>query len=235
MDETDSTMADAARRAATLAGPTWIMAHRQSSPHGRRGRAWRDAGGNFAATLVYRPVGGLEQAALRSFVAAVSLYFTIGLMIDRDRLSLKWPNDVLLDGGKVAGILLQSSGPAEAPLLSIGIGVNLVSSPDQSEVEEGATRPVSILGAGGKPETPESFLSFLAGHYDQHERLFAEFGFDPIRRLWLRHAAKLGEVITARTTRDTFTGRFETVDANGHLVLNTATGRKAIAAADVYF
>lgn len=228
-------MTEAARRAATLAGPTWIFAHRQTSPHGRRGRAWKDTGGNFAATLVYRPVGGIEQAALRSFVAAVSLYFTLGLMIDRNRLSLKWPNDVLLDGGKVAGILLQSSGPANASSLSIGIGVNLVSAPAPSEVERGATPPVSVLGAGGKPETAESFLTFLAGHYDQHERLFAGFGFDPIRRIWLRHAAKLGEVITARTTRDTFTGVFETVDATGHLVLNTATGRKAIAAADIYF
>ena len=82
---------------------------------------------------------------------------------------------------------------------------------------------------------PVEFLAFLAGHFASLETLFQEFGFDPIRRLWLKHAARLGEVITARTPRDEITGTFETVDETGQLVLRTPKGQVQISAADVYF
>ena len=234
-DELDSTMAEAARIGPDLKRPTWIMARRQTAAHGRRGRPWSGGEGNLAATLCYRPGGPLDQAALRSFVASVSLYYALALLIDRTRLSLKWPNDVLLDGGKVAGILLEAFGPPEAPTLAVGIGVNLVTAPGPDKVEPGAVHAVSVADAGGKGENPEDVLTLLASHYDQHERLFTDLGFDPIRRLWLRHAARLGETITARMTTHSVTGRFETVDAAGHLVLKTRTGLETISAADVFF
>ena len=78
-------------------------------------------------------------------------------------------------------------------------------------------------------------LFWLASHFATLEKLFGEFGFDPIRRLWLRHASHLGQEITARTAREEITGTFETVDAAGHLVLTTAKSRHAIPAADVFF
>ncbi|MEO0943886.1 MAG: biotin--[acetyl-CoA-carboxylase] ligase [Pseudomonadota bacterium] len=236
LDETDSTMAEARRRAPELAGPTWIFAKRQTQPHGRRGRAWAHPDGNFAATLFLRPGGTAEQAALRSFTAAVALFYTLGMTTGQKGLTLKWPNDVLLNGGKVAGILLESSARAGGvDWLAIGIGINLVEAPPTDAVEPGAVPPVSVKGVVGKVETAEDTLFWLASHYADHERIFTEFGFDPIRRLWLRHAARLGEVITARTARDSLSGTFETVDEVGQLVLRTAKGQVAIPAADVFF
>src|SRR4051812_26652041 len=137
--ETDSTNAEALRRAAAGAtGPLWILARRQTAARGRRGRPWSMAPGNFAATLLDRPPGGL---ALRSFVAALALHDAMISITGRPALfALKGPNDVLLAGGKLAGILLES-GPAGT--LAVGIGVNLAEGPDPATLEPGAAQPVS--------------------------------------------------------------------------------------------
>jgi BirA family biotin operon repressor/biotin-[acetyl-CoA-carboxylase] ligase len=235
LDQVDSTMAEAARRAATLDRPTWIMAHRQTAARGRRGRTWENPEGNFAATFVYRPGGNPASAALRSFMAANALFEALAMKIDRDRLSLKWPNDVLLNGGKVAGILLESTGRAggQVDWLAIGIGVNLVDVP--RDVRDASFPPVSLAGEGGEACDVHEMLSMLASNMATEERIFAELGFGPIRENWLKKAARLGEVITARTAREEITGRFETVDEAGQLVLDTPKGRVTIPAADVYF
>jgi len=234
LDEVDSTMAEAARRAPELMRPTWIMALKQTAGRGRRGRTWANPQGHFAATYVFRPAGGPGVAALRSFFAANALYEALALRIDRDRLGLKWPNDVLLDGGKVAGILLESVGTTgRVDWLSIGIGINLKDPPE--DVIAAAFPPVGFEASGGEPTDVHEMLSFLASNMETEERLFAEFGFAPIREKWLRRAARLGEVITARTARGDISGRFETVDEAGCLVLQTPKGQVRVPAAEVYF
>ena len=192
--------------------------------------------GNFAATLVVQPKGDPAQAALRSFTMALALYHSLAMLVPPSALSLKWPNDVLLQGGKVAGILLESAGQGtDIDHLSIGIGVNLAAAPDTAQVETGAVPPVSVIGAGGKSSSPEDFLFWLASHFADLENQFQQFGFDPIRHLWLKHAARLGEVLTARLPSEQITGTFHTIDAAGHLILKTAKGERRIAAAEVYF
>ncbi|WP_317057789.1 biotin--[acetyl-CoA-carboxylase] ligase [Roseovarius rhodophyticola] len=235
--EVDSTNAEAARIAPTLAGPEWILALRQTAARGRRGRVWQNPEGNFAATLVMRPEGAPGQVALRSFVASLALYDAVVAVTGRgDGLTLKWPNDVLLNGGKLAGILLESMGSGGAVThLVIGIGVNLAEAPEMAEVEADALRPVSLLSESGVAITPEDFLELLAGAYARIEAQFQSFGFAPVRAAWLDRAAKLGEVITARTSRETVTGVFETVDEHGNLVLLSGKKRHAIPAADVFF
>jgi BirA family biotin operon repressor/biotin-[acetyl-CoA-carboxylase] ligase len=234
LESVDSTMAEAARRAPVLDRPTWIMAHEQTAARGRRGRTWNNPAGNFAATLVMKPGGAPAHAALRSFLASNALFETLAMKIDRSKLALKWPNDVLLNGGKVAGILLESTGRGgSVDWLSIGIGVNLVAVPEA--LQNADFPPVSLAGEGGETTEVHEFLSLLASNMATEEGIFSELGFQPIRQKWLRHAARLGEVITARTTRDTFTGTFETVDEAGQLVLITAKGPVTIPAADVYF
>lgn len=233
----DSTNAEAARIADDLAGPEWILALEQTAGRGRRGRAWVNPVGNFAATLVLHPTEPPEVVALRSFVASLALYDAFVAVTGRPQgLSLKWPNDVLLNGGKVAGILLESVGMArDIRHIGIGIGVNLKEAPGADQVEEGALRPVSLLSETGIAVSPEEFLDALAPAYAHHEAQFRIYGFEPIRALWLDRAARLGEVITARSMRDERTGTFETVDAAGNLVLSTAKGRETIAAADIFF
>lgn len=228
----DSTMSEAARVAASSTFPQWIMAQTQTAAHGRRGRPWTMPEGNFAATLLMFPQERPELIALRSFVASLALYDALIAVTGRsDPFSLKWPNDVLLNGGKVAGILLER-GPAH---LAIGIGINLAEAPPLSMVEEGATPPVSLAHETGALVAPEEFLDLLAPSYAHWEAQFTTYGFAPIREAWLARAARLGTEIRARTMRETHHGTFETVDAFGNLVLATSKGKLTIPAAEVYF
>lgn len=233
----DSTNAEAARIAGALRGPEWILALEQTAARGRRGRPWANPPGNFAATLVMRPAESPGRVALRSFVASLALFDALVAATGRAQgLALKWPNDVLLNGGKLAGILLESAGTGDSlSHFAIGIGVNLVAAPEAAALEAGALRPVSLLSETGVAIGPEAFLDLLAPAYARHEATFVTYGFEPIRRAWLDRAARLGEAITARTSRESVTGRFETVDAAGNLVLVTARGREAIAAAEIFF
>ena len=235
--EVDSTNAEAQRRARQLAWPEWILALKQTSGRGRRGRLWADPVGNFSATLVMRPTECPELIALRSFVASLALYDTCIAVTGRaEPFALKWPNDVLLNGGKLAGILLESVGSgSQIPFLCIGIGVNLKSSPDTSQIAPGSVPPVNLLSELGADVSAEEFLDILAPCYADWELQFTTFGFEPIRHAWLARAAKIGETVTARTMRDDVTGVFETVDGQGNLVLKTSGGRHAIPAADVFF
>ena len=237
LDEVDSTLDEAARIAAGLDRPTWILARRQTAARGRRGRPWVAPEGNLFATLVMRPSGDAGAAALRSFTAALALHDALAQGIgDVGALALKWPNDVLLNGGKVAGILLESAGRgAGVAHLAIGIGVNLVAAPPVDAVEPGAARPVSVLAETGMRLAPEECLIPLAHAFDAWERQFRAHGFAPLRAAWLDRAARRGEVITARTAKDSWTGRFDGIDDQGNLLLTTPEGVRTIPAADIYF
>lgn len=225
----DSTSAEAARRASVV--PTWYLGLEQTAAKGRRGRDWSMPAGNFAASLAWRPGGDPAALALRSFAASLALHDVLtdlGVM----GLSLKWPNDVLLNGGKLAGILLESPTPG---LLVLGIGINLIAAPTPDQVEPGAFAPVSLLEATGLRVTPEAMLDALAPAFARREAQLATWGFAPIRTDWMKHAARLGQPITARTVTETTTGTFEDVDADGRLILRTADGPRKITAGDVFF
>lgn len=236
--EIDSTNAEALRRAAQgPARPVWILARRQTAGRGRRGRAWTQGGGNFAASLLLWPEGPASAAAQRSFAAALGLYDALVDATGRPELfALKWPNDVLLSGRKLAGILLETGGPARGPLgLAIGIGVNLTGVPEVSELDSRAMAPISLIDGAGIALTPEEFLDLLAPAIDHWEKRLAAEGFAPLRAAWLARAAKLGEVISARLPGREVTGLFETIDETGALVLATAEGRVTLPAAEVFF
>lgn len=227
-------MTEAARRAPDITRPTWIMAKHQTAARGRRGRAWIVPEGNLNATLIFRPEATPAEAAKRSFLAANALYQALSIYVSADKLALKWPNDVLLSGGKVAGILLESSGSGPfVNWLSIGIGVNLKHTPEG--VEGAAFAPTSLAAAGGDVVSPKDFLATLADAYATQEAKLMRLGFDRIRDEWLSKAARLGEVITARTGREDVTGIFDSIDRDGNLVLITGTGPRAIPAADIFF
>ena len=234
LDSVDSTMAEAARRAPNLDRPTWIVAKTQTAARGRRGRAWVVPKGNLNATLIFRPEATAAEAAKRSFLAANALFQALAIYVPSEKLSLKWPNDVLLSGGKVAGILLESSGQGPfVDWLSIGIGVNLKHTPEG--VTDASFPPTSLMAAGGWEADPQDFLATLADAYATQEAKLLRLGFDRIRDDWLANAARLGEIITARTGREDVTGIFDSIDRDGNLVLITGTGPRAIPAADVFF
>ncbi len=230
--ECDSTMDETLRRAGDLAAPAWIMALRQTTGRGRRGRRWHDPEGNFAATLLLRPGMPPPERALHSFIAALALHDALARATGMSaRFTLKWPNDVLLDGRKLAGILLESRGD----LLLIGIGVNLSGAPDPAALPAGALAPVALAPATGCRIGPGEFLDLLAPAFARHAAGFAAHGFAPIRRAWLARAAHLGGEVAVQAGNARLTGRFETLDEHGALVLDTGAGLRRIAAGEVFF
>ncbi|MEX2518128.1 MAG: biotin--[acetyl-CoA-carboxylase] ligase [Paracoccaceae bacterium] len=232
LDEVDSTNEEARRRAGQAEAPLWIMARRQVAGRGRHGRIWEEAGGNLYATLLMRPKGGAAEAGLLSFAASLAvaeLFESHG-----GAAELKWPNDALLNGGKAAGILLEGAGAGgRLDWLAIGCGVNLISHPAPDPAA--AHPPTSLLAATGAEVAPEDALPVLASALARWMSALDTEGFAPLREAWLSRAARLGERIEARLPRETLTGVFEDMDAEGALVLRTATGARRIHAADIYF
>ncbi len=229
-----STNAEAAARAP---GPAWVLGLEQTAGRGRRARAWASPRGNFHASLVMQPAGPVAEVALRSFVASLALRDALVAVTGLPQaFTLKWPNDVLCNGGKIAGILLEStSAGAGVAHLVVGIGVNLIAAPDANMIEAGAVPPVTLLVETGLGVTPEVFLDAIAPAFAAREAQLVGQGFASIRADWLAHAANLGQPIRARTGTATHHGTYETVDQDGALILTTAEGRLAIPAADVFF
>lgn len=230
-------MDEAARRAAELRRPTWIFAERQSHSRGRRGRPWIAPRGAFAATLSLPNPGSALAAAQRSFVAALALRDMTAQLLAPVRIGLKWPNDVLIDGRKFAGILLETKSSGGPPShVAVGIGLNMGQTPDPAALEPHAVPPIGMDEALGKPfDAPQTtVLAALATSYAHWEQVFVRDGFGPIRAAWLADAASLGRMITARIGQTATHGTFQSIDDTGALVLATPGGEKVISAAEIY-
>ncbi|KPQ08138.1 MAG: bifunctional biotin operon repressor / biotin-[acetyl-CoA-carboxylase] ligase BirA [Rhodobacteraceae bacterium HLUCCA12] len=231
LPEVDSTNAEALRRLPELGGPCWILSRRQTAGRGRRGRGWADPAGNFAATLAIRLQASPAHMALRSFAAALALHDALVAVTGLAQgFALKWPNDVLLNGGKLSGILLESGGGGA---LAVGIGVNLRAAPP---ADPGAAfAPVSLRAETGLSLSPEHLLDHLAPAFAQWEGRLQTYGFTPLRAAFLDRVTRLGEPILARTMTDTIEGRFATIDESGALVLATTGGQRVVPAAEIFF
>jgi len=228
LETVDSTNAEALRRVGQ--GDMWILTHAQPAGVGRRGKRWEMPKGNFAASLLMHSKEALPARAQRSFVAALALHEVLeGLGVSD--ISLKWPNDVLVQGRKLAGILLASAQGA----IVVGMGVNLVAAPHPADLPEHAVAPISLHEVLHTPPNAEDFLELLANAFLKYERQMRSYGFAPIREAWLRKAARIGEVIHARLPEATISGTFTTIDETGALVLQTAEGPRVLPAAEVFF
>jgi BirA family biotin operon repressor/biotin-[acetyl-CoA-carboxylase] ligase len=224
-DEIDSTNAEAKRLAASgEAGPLWLIAARQTAGRGRRGRVWDSGEGNLAATLLLRP--GKPDVAQLSFAAALAVSDMARDFAPDADIAVKWPNDVLADGEKLAGILLES----ESDWLAIGIGVNLAVHPSDTEF------PATSLAALGVPApAPEAALGVVATRFAHWYDLWMMNGFEPLRDAWLARAGGLGGPIRARLPHEERSGLFVGLDSNGALLLNEQGQIRAITAGEVFF
>jgi len=230
----DSTNEEARRLAERgEAGPIWIQADMQTAGRGRRGRAWSSPTGNLAATLFLRPARPAGECAQLSFVAALAVSEALAAVSSVIEVRLKWPNDVLANGKKVAGILLESaSAGSETPSwLAVGIGVNLARFPDETEFPA-----TSLVALGTKAPSAEDFLTALAATFAKWYETWSVRGFAEIRDAWLARAAGLGTRIRARLENEEIYGVFEGIDGQGALILRTDLARsRVIAAGDVFF
>ncbi len=225
--EVDSTNAEARRRAeAGEAGPLWITAGRQTQGKGRRGRAWETGPDNLAATLLLQPDAPPAQAAQLSFAAALAVADLAAHYAPDVAVTVKWPNDVLARGRKLAGILLEVG----RDWLAVGIGVNLTSYPEDTDFPA-----TSLPALGVVPPTPDEALVVLAARFAHWQAAWAAQGFAPLRTAWLARAGRLGLPIRARLPHEERQGAFEGIDETGALLLREPGGLRAITAGEVFF
>jgi BirA family biotin operon repressor/biotin-[acetyl-CoA-carboxylase] ligase len=223
----DSTNEEAKRLAVTgEAGPVWIRAAQQTAGRGRQGRTWESLTGNLAATLLLTPARPQAEWPQLSFAAAIATADMAAGFAPAAHIAVKWPNDVLADGKKLAGILLERAGPA----LAIGIGVNLACFPAGAEFPA-----TSLADLGAVPPAPDAALTALAAQFAKWYEVWSAHGFAPLRDAWLARAAGLGARIRARLPGEERHGVFEGIDATGALLLKEGTGTRAISAGDVFF
>ena len=245
-EELDSSNAEARRLAMTgERGPLWVWAKRQSAGRGRRGRAWRASGEDLTATLLFhpqerRPGATPGEVATLSFAACLAVADLVASAAPGAEVALKWPNDVLANSRKIAGVLLESESQAKGGVgavewLAIGIGVNIASAPEADLLEQGAVPSIGLAALAAEPLTPSSALARLAAALEGWICVWAAQGFAGLREPWMARAARRDGVVAARLPRETVVGRFVDLDPDGALVLQTPDGRRHISAADVFF
>ena len=212
-------------------GGLFIVAAGQTGGRGRHGRVWTSPRGNLYASLALVDPAPLAMAPQLSLVAGVALVSALrALSNDHPRLGLKWPNDVLFDGAKLAGILLESTILPDGRLGCIaGFGVNCGSHP------EGLPYPATSLAANGINASPATVLAALSQAFAiSLARWHRGANFAAIRSDWLRFAVGLGDEITIRLPRGSVTGCFEGLGPDGHLLVATTRGCVTIDAGDVF-
>ncbi len=232
-----STNAEALVRArAGDPGNLWITAREQTSGRGRRGRAWTTGEGNLAASLLLIDPAPAAVAATLSFVAGVALHRAACDLAGpalAPRLGLKWPNDLLADTGKLAGVLIEGDKLPDGRLaVVVGVGVNCVSHPDIA----GPVAAIDFASLGVRID-PDALSVRLAVRMAEAIALWRRgANFAAIREAWLARAGGLGQPIRVTLSDQSVDGRFEDLDDDGRLVLLAPDGRRQrVSAGDVFF
>lgn len=230
LEETSSTNDDAKELTNNNSGESfWVGATCQNSGRGRGDRVWESPKGNLYASWVGPMQCSLAEASQLSFVASLSVADAVASFLPKTDLTFKWPNDVLSDGKKFCGILLESKYVNTSPKtlwLIIGIGVNLITPPKE------AIFPATALGLNVKPKL---FLENLATAFERLKKVWEEEGFKKIRSSWLDKAQGLGKNIKVRLPSAELSGVFNGLTPKGALVLKTDEGLEEIEAGDVFF
>lgn len=246
-DEIGSTSTEAAAAAQQGdAGEVWFAALRQTAGRGRRGRAWETPSGNLAASLLIVPDCDPAIAATLGFVAGVALNRALAATLPagilrtgidgaegtKARIALKWPNDLLADGQKMAGILLEAQKrPDGRHAVVIGFGVNVVSAPT------GLPYPATSLAALGSDISAETIFAALAEEWVVAYELWDNGrNVGDILRLWRASAAGIGAEVAVSRDGGVVRGIFESIDDAGRLIVRANdNSRIAITAGDVHF
>jgi len=236
LDSVDSTNAEARRRAVLgeeeTPDGTLIWTKEQTKGRGRRGRTWFSPPGNLYCSLVLRPDVPVERAGEFSFIAALALFDTLGTIGEAGhQVKLKWPNDILLNDKKVAGLLLETetTGSDVPDWIILGLGLNVAIFPGDTEF------PATSFRAEGWGATEIDALESFCRHFLKWTNIWLTDGFAPIRKNWLWWCHGKGGAIEVRLENETLSGVFEDLDDSGALVLKTEDGERHITAGDVFF
>ena len=229
-------------------GGIWFVARQQTAGRGRRGRTWENPHGNLAATLLLVPEAETSVAATLGFVAGVALSGALSSILPNGsvkigidgadelngsgRIALKWPNDVLADGAKLAGILLEASKmPDGKHAIAIGIGINIVAAPT------GLPYPATSLVDLGNERTAEDVFEALSDAWVEAFGLWNDgLGIEAVLQRWRGSAAGIGAPVSISQDGNILRGIFETIDAAGRLIVRADDDRRiAVTAGDVHF
>jgi biotin-[acetyl-CoA-carboxylase] ligase BirA-like protein len=224
----DSTM-DEARRQFDSGSPTrlWIVAGEQTKGRGRLGREWVSPPGNLHMTLLLPTHTPLRDQPKLSFVAGVALASAVNTLLPAQSIRLKWPNDLLLNGGKASGLLLEGLGQGAA--VAIGIGVNIVAHPPNTPYAA-----AHLAQCDATLDRERLFAALAVALVDELDAFAEGRGFALTRQRWLSRAAHLGQPIRVKQGESQIEGIFLDLDADGRLVLETSGGTARVEAGDVF-
>lgn len=231
-DVIDSTNEEAVRRARS--GQTdglWIEAGAQTAGRGRRGRAWLSEPGNLFMTYLGATDRGAQELALLGFIAALAVADLADEAIGAPVSCLKWPNDVLIDGAKLSGILLESGALQGGELwFALGIGINVASAPEL------ASYPIASLAQHGATEPAAALRLRLRAALAARAQQWDQQGFQAIRAAWHQRAFGLGQQVRATLGQEAIVGTALGLSPDGALEIETPDGRiRSISAGEVYF
>jgi BirA family transcriptional regulator, biotin operon repressor / biotin---[acetyl-CoA-carboxylase] ligase len=242
-DRTGSTNAEAMSRARDgERGPMWFVTTEQTAGRGRRQRAWIAPRGNLASSVlevmdvspaIAATMGFAFGLAHETALQRVSVEANVRLAgSDQLKYLLKWPNDIMVRGQKLCGLLVEAEAMTDGGLAVVaGIGTNIVAAP------EGTPTPATSLATLGVNVGAEELFAALSDAWVEFRGIWDDGrGFAEIRKLWLERAFGLGERVAIQTGTATVEGTFDTLDETGCLIVRTAEGRRIpITAGEVYF
>jgi BirA family biotin operon repressor/biotin-[acetyl-CoA-carboxylase] ligase len=230
--EIDSTILEARRRAERGdVNPVWLIAGRQTAGRGRRGRTWSSPDGNLLATLLFTTAQPPAQIALLGFATGVAIAESLEAIVGPGRATVKWPNDVFIDGAKASGIMLDSGPHGAQTWVALAFGVNLAAAP------EGLDQPTislrDVLPPDALAPEPLEFLARLRPRLEGWANRIEREGFEPLRLAWLARAHGMGQAARVLQGEQTLEGQIVGLSLRGELELDTVDGRRLIAAGEV--
>jgi len=225
---------DEGKRLAEAGAPEWtvVWARQQTAGRGRGGNRFVSPVGNLYFSVILRPPRPAASAAQLGFAAALAVGEGVCIRLPAGcDLRYKWPNDVLVDGRKLSGILLESSATQDGSLawLVVGIGVNVASHP-----AEAAWPATSLAALGAGALEMEDMLDSMVSAFQRQTARWLTEGFSPIRAAWLARAYGLGKDVGVRLPRENFTGRFVDLDRDGVLLVETSAGPRRVSAGEIF-
>jgi BirA family biotin operon repressor/biotin-[acetyl-CoA-carboxylase] ligase len=211
---------------------TMLCAKEQTAGRGRHGREWKSKAGNLHASILLRGIPQ-EKAHELVFIAALAVVETVESFLFDQEVTLKWPNDVLVDGKKIAGILLESEiSGSDLDFVVIGIGLNVAATPEgldgmatsfkDFETQVDLSEVKQLLG--------EAFTEYLEIWLDSSEA----GGFERIGNLWMQYAAFLDKEISVKLPQGEVRGIFKGMNAKGEMILEKAGVENLYSSAEIF-
>lgn len=233
--QVDSTNAMARRmlKGAGIPPGTVVAAGRQTGGKGRRGHFWDSPPGGLWFTLILNPQLPLQQTALLSLACAVGVCRALPDFLDGGKAEIKWPNDIMVNGHKMAGILLETAGEVDAAeyvIAGIGVNTNIAREQLTTDVQDKAT---SLLMQNGHPVDNARLLSAILAALEDVYDCFLKEGFETLRQQFKSCCCHLGQIVRVDTGMRVIEGINSDIDDYGSLVVDLGTSQVKVTTGEV--